>query len=45
MTDVLTWLREHAGVSAHLCLDSRQVGEGDVFLACPGFRHSSAKYS
>lgn len=36
MTAVIDWLRERVCASAHLCLDSRQVTPGDVFLACPG---------
>jgi len=36
MRVVLDWLRGRVPASAHLCLDSRQVASGDVFLACPG---------
>jgi len=33
---VLTWLAQNAPKATHLCLDSRQVGRGDVFFACAG---------
>jgi len=33
---VLAWLAQNAPHAAHLCLDSRQVGRGDVFFACAG---------
>ncbi|MDS1142593.1 bifunctional UDP-N-acetylmuramoyl-L-alanyl-D-glutamate--2,6-diaminopimelate ligase MurE/UDP-N-acetylmuramoyl-tripeptide--D-alanyl-D-alanine ligase MurF [Pusillimonas sp. SM2304] len=34
--DILSWLRQHAAPTAHLCLDTRQLVAGDVFFACEG---------
>src|SRR5690625_2496596 len=34
--DIIAWLGRHAGRTAHLCLNSRQVSPGDVFFACSG---------
>lgn len=34
--EIIAWLGRHAERTAHLCLDSRQVRQGDVFFACPG---------
>jgi len=36
LSDLIAQLRQVAGTSAALCLNSRQVRPGDVFLACPG---------
>jgi murE/murF fusion protein len=36
LSDLIIKLRQVAGSTAALCLDSRQVRPGDVFLACPG---------
>lgn len=36
INDILAWLDERVGRQADLCLDSRQVQDGDVFFACPG---------
>ncbi len=36
MRALLSWLQQHANSTADLHLDSRQVGPGDVFIACPG---------
>ena len=36
VNQVISWLEQQAQPGAHLCLDSRQVGAGDVFFACPG---------
>ena len=33
---VVRWLQEHVSASAHLCMDSRQIAQGDVFFACAG---------
>ncbi len=33
---VIEWLRQHVPETAQLCLDSRQLTAGDVFVACPG---------
>ncbi|VCU69551.1 UDP-N-acetylmuramoyl-tripeptide--D-alanyl-D-alanine ligase [Pigmentiphaga humi] len=41
---VLSWLRRHAGASAHLRLDSRAVQAGDVFLAYVGARSDGRDY-
>lgn len=34
--EIIAWLGRHIERTAHLCLDSRQVRQGDVFFACPG---------
>lgn len=34
--EIIAWLGRHVERTAHLCLDSRQVGKGDVFFACSG---------
>lgn len=34
--EIIGWLGRHVERTAHLCLDSRQVGQGDVFFACSG---------
>src|SRR5690606_6139005 len=44
MTALLDWLRRQVPASAHLCLDSRQVAPGDVFLACPGIAGDGRKH-
>jgi len=41
---VVQWLQQHAVASAHLCLDSRQLGRGDVFFACPGRQTDGRQY-
>ena len=33
---LVAWIVEHASRTAQLCLDSRLVEPGDVFVACPG---------
>ncbi|MCI2809463.1 bifunctional UDP-N-acetylmuramoyl-L-alanyl-D-glutamate--2,6-diaminopimelate ligase MurE/UDP-N-acetylmuramoyl-tripeptide--D-alanyl-D-alanine ligase MurF [Eoetvoesiella caeni] len=33
---IIDWLKQNAGPTAHLCLDSRLIGRGDVFFACAG---------
>jgi murE/murF fusion protein len=33
---ILAWLDERIERTRHLCLDSRRIGPGDVFIACPG---------
>ena len=38
------WLRRHLPVSAHLVSDSRQVGEGDAFVALAGHAHQGASF-
>jgi UDP-N-acetylmuramoyl-L-alanyl-D-glutamate--2,6-diaminopimelate ligase len=35
---IVAWIRAHASRAAHLRIDSREVGRGDVFLALPGRR-------
>jgi UDP-N-acetylmuramoyl-L-alanyl-D-glutamate--2,6-diaminopimelate ligase len=35
---IVAWIRAHAPAGAHLRIDSREVGRGDVFLALPGRR-------
>jgi UDP-N-acetylmuramyl-tripeptide synthetase len=35
---IVAWIRSQAPQSAHLRIDSREVGHGDVFLALPGRR-------
>ncbi|MEI2416919.1 bifunctional UDP-N-acetylmuramoyl-L-alanyl-D-glutamate--2,6-diaminopimelate ligase MurE/UDP-N-acetylmuramoyl-tripeptide--D-alanyl-D-alanine ligase MurF [Orrella sp. JC864] len=32
----MDWLRRHVPAQAHLCMDSRRIEPGDVFVACPG---------
>jgi murE/murF fusion protein len=41
---VLAWLRARVNDAAHLCLDSREIGEGDVFVACAGLRSDGRHY-
>ena len=41
---VLDWLRGHAGADAHLCLDSRALRRGDVFVACAGRSSDGRRY-
>ncbi|MDO5055767.1 MAG: UDP-N-acetylmuramoyl-L-alanyl-D-glutamate--2,6-diaminopimelate ligase [Lautropia sp.] len=38
------WLRRHLPVSARLVADSRQVGDGDVFVALGGSTHDGARF-
>ena len=38
------WLRRHLPVSARLVSDSRQVGEGDAFVALAGHAHQGASF-
>ena len=33
---VLTWLKARTKPGAHLCIDSRNIGPGDVFVALKG---------
>src|SRR5207249_3418042 len=35
---IVAWIRSHVSEAAHLRIDSREVGRGDVFLALPGRR-------
>ncbi|HEX4583273.1 MAG TPA: UDP-N-acetylmuramoyl-L-alanyl-D-glutamate--2,6-diaminopimelate ligase [Burkholderiaceae bacterium] len=35
---IVSWIRSHAPEGAHLRIDSREIGHGDVFLALPGRR-------
>ncbi len=44
MMEVLDWLQRNVAQSAHLCMDSRQVGAGDVFVACPGVTGDGRAY-
>jgi len=41
---VLAWLRQHVSSTAHLCLDSRRAGRGDVFFACAGLHTDGRRY-
>lgn len=34
--DIIAWLNAQVPDTAHLCMDSRQIQAGDVFMACPG---------
>jgi UDP-N-acetylmuramoyl-L-alanyl-D-glutamate--2,6-diaminopimelate ligase len=44
-TDVLAWLRQHAGAAANdLQPDSRRIRRGDVFIALPGRVHDGRRY-
>ncbi len=42
--EIIAWLGRHAERTAHLCLDSRQVQQGDVFFACPGTLSDGRQY-
>jgi MurE/MurF fusion protein len=42
--EAVAWLREQAGPQARLCVDSRQVRPGDVFIAWPGAAHDARQY-
>ncbi len=42
--DLLGWLRERVAASAHLCMDSRRIERGDVFVACPGVAGDGRAY-
>lgn len=44
ITKIIDWLKEKAGPEAHLCLDSRLIGRGDVFFACAGARTDGRLY-
>src|SRR5690606_33579776 len=44
MTTVLEWLRGQVSRTAHLCMDSRQISQGDVFIACPGVSGDGRRY-
>lgn len=41
---VVKWLKEQCAPTAHLCLDSRAIGAGDVFFACAGLASSGHVY-
>ncbi len=46
----VAWLKAHVADSAHLAMDSRQIGAGDVFFACKGLsadgrQHAAAAVS
>ena len=41
---IIDWLRGRVNAAAHLCLDSRQIGAGDVFFACPGLAGDGRLY-
>lgn len=41
---IVTWIRSQAPLAAHLRIDSREVGRGDVFLALPGRREDGRAY-
>ncbi|WP_094851856.1 bifunctional UDP-N-acetylmuramoyl-L-alanyl-D-glutamate--2,6-diaminopimelate ligase MurE/UDP-N-acetylmuramoyl-tripeptide--D-alanyl-D-alanine ligase MurF [Bordetella genomosp. 10] len=42
--DIVQWLRARVPAGAHLRLDSREVGAGDVFVACPGSTSDGRAY-
>lgn len=42
--EIIAWLGRHAERTAHLCLDSRQVQQGDVFFACQGLQTDGRQY-
>lgn len=42
--DIVTWLDENVAQGADLCLDSRQITDGDVFFACPGIATDGRDY-
>ena len=42
--EIIAWLGRHAERTAHLCLDSRQIRQGDVFFACRGLRSDGRDY-
>ncbi len=41
---IVAWIRSQAPHTAHLRIDSREVGRGDVFLALPGRREDGRTY-
>jgi UDP-N-acetylmuramoyl-L-alanyl-D-glutamate--2,6-diaminopimelate ligase len=41
---IVAWIRSCVPASAHLSIDSRQVGPGDVFIALPGRRTDGRTY-
>lgn len=41
---ILAWLDERVDRAGHLCLDSRRVEPGDVFVACPGLTTDGRRY-
>lgn len=41
---IITWLNEQVSAQADLCLDSRQIHEGDVFVACVGQQTDGYNY-
>jgi len=36
---IIQWLHAQGCQQANLCLDSRRIERGDVFVACPGLQH------
>lgn len=42
--EIIAWLGRHVERTAHLCMDSRQLGPGDVFFACPGLHGDGRDY-
>ena len=45
VANVVDWLKEHALVTAHLCLDSRAIKAGDVFFACASSASNSSGHA
>lgn len=41
---IIEWLKAQTGPGAHLCLDSRLIGRGDVFFACAGVKTDGRLY-
>ncbi|TAM83733.1 MAG: bifunctional UDP-N-acetylmuramoyl-L-alanyl-D-glutamate--2,6-diaminopimelate ligase MurE/UDP-N-acetylmuramoyl-tripeptide--D-alanyl-D-alanine ligase MurF, partial [Candidimonas sp.] len=41
---IVAWLSERVDRTRHLCLDSRGVTPGDVFVACPGHATDGRRY-
>src|ERR1700739_1356327 len=41
---IVAWIRSHAPQDAHLRIDSRDIGRGDVFVALPGRRDDGRRH-
>jgi UDP-N-acetylmuramoyl-L-alanyl-D-glutamate--2,6-diaminopimelate ligase len=41
---IVAWIRSHAPQDAHLRIDSREIGRGDVFVALPGRRDHGRRH-
>lgn len=44
INDLIMRIRQHTPAQASLSMDSRVVGQGDVFVACPGLRSDGRNY-